>query len=268
MTFLKHLYTKIKNDDVTAISAQISYYLILSSFPFMIFIVTLIGYANISIEEMINDLSGVIPVETVTIIEEILNEVSEGRNQTLLSFGMLATLWAASRGINAVIKGLNKAYGLEENRPFWKIRGLSFLATLVVGIVVIVSILLLVLGGWVGEQLFLLLNSPKGFHQLWNFLQYGIPLLVMVIVFTSLYWFAPNRKISVKEALPGAVFTSIGWITTSLLFSIYVSRFGEYTKTYGSLGGVIVLLIWLYISSMIILIGGEINATLSSRRGK
>ncbi|WP_438350470.1 YihY/virulence factor BrkB family protein [Paenibacillus sp. FA6] len=266
--FLKQLYSKIKENDVQSVSAQLTFYLILSFFPFMIFIMTLVGYANISVEDRINDLREIMPAEAITIIEEILKEVSVGRSQSLLSFGMLATLWAASRGINGIIKALNKAYDIEENRALWKVKGISFLATLVIGIVVLLSILLLVFGSWVGDQLFLLFHLPEGLHQLWNLLQYMVPLLVMVIVFTLVYWIAPNRKMSYKEALPGAIFTTFGWIATSMLFSIYVSRFGEFTKTYGSLGGVIVLLIWLYISSMIILIGGVMNATLAFRRGK
>jgi membrane protein len=266
--FLRQLFKKIKGDEVQAVSAQLSYYFILSLFPFLIFIMTLVGYANISIEDNIRELGRIMPAETVTFIEGIVKEVSEVRNQALLSFGMLATLWIASKGVNATLKGLNKAYDIEESRAFWKIRGISFLATLVIGLVILLSTLLLVLGSWLKDQVFLLFNFPDIIYQLWNLIQYAVPLFIMIIVFTVLYWIAPNRKMSYKEALPGAIFTTIGWITTSVLFSIYVSRFGEFTKTYGSLGGVMILLIWLYISSMIILVGGEINATLVYRRGK
>lgn len=264
--FFKQLYKKIRDDDVQAISAQLTYYLILSFFPFLIFIMTLVGYADISMEERVSSLGDIVPAEAVSIVEEILKEVSQGRSQTLLSFGMLATLWAASRGINAIMKGLNKAYDINENRPFWKVRGISFLATLVLGIVILLSILLLVFGGWVGDQLFIILSYPSGFREVWELLQYAVPLLVMTAVFTLLYLIAPNRRMTLKEALPGAIFATVGWITTSVMFSTYVSRFGDFTRTYGSLGGMMVLLIWLYISSIIILIGGEINATLVYRR--
>ncbi|MGF7047796.1 membrane protein [Paenibacillus sp. DS2015] len=264
--FFKQLYKKIKDDDVQAISAQLTYYLILSAFPFLIFIMTLIGYANISIEDKVSTLEDIVPAEAISIIEEILKEVAQGRSQTMLSFGMLATLWAASRGINAIIKGLNKAYDIDENRSFWKIRGISILATLVLSIVILLSGLLLVFGGWVGDQLFILLSYPSGFREVWGLLQYVVPLLVMTSVFTLLYYIAPSRKMTFKEVIPGAIFATIGWITTSVLFSTYVNRFGDFTRTYGSLGGVMILLIWLYISSIIILIGGEINATLVSRR--
>ncbi|MBW4082590.1 YihY/virulence factor BrkB family protein [Paenibacillus sp. S150] len=264
-SFSKQLFQKIKLDDVQGISAQLTYYLILSLFPFLIFIMTLIGYAHISVEDKIRDLEQIMPAEAISIIEEILKDVSDGRSQALLSFGMLATLWAASKGINAIIKGLNRAYDIEENRVFWKIRGIAFLATLFIGFVVLLSILLLVLGTWLKTQVFLLVDLPYGFQKIWDLLQYAIPLFVLFIVFTLLYWIAPSRRLTLKEVMPGAMFATIGWIITSVLFSVYVNQFSNFTETYGSLGGVTVLLIWLYISSIIILAGGEINAILMKR---
>lgn len=262
----RQLLRKIKNDDVQGLSAQLTFYLILSLFPFLIFIMTLVGYANITMSDKIKYLEEIMPAEAVAIVEEIIQEVSEGRSQALLSFGMLATLWTASRGINAVIKGLNRAYDIEENRVFWRLRGLSLLATLAVGLVILLSTLLLVFGSWLKKQVFLLTDLPYIFYQLWNLLQYAVPLLVMFIVFTLLYWIAPNRRIPYKTVLPGAAFTTISWITASVLFSVYVSRFSDFTKTYGSLGGVTVLLLWLYISSIIVLVGGEINARLAEQK--
>ncbi len=264
-SFSKQLYQKIKLDDVQGISAQLTYYLILSLFPFLIFIMTLIGYAHISVEDKIRDLEQIMPAEAISIIEEILKDVAEGRSQALLSFGMLATLWAASKGINAIIKGLNRAYDIEESRVFWKIRGIAFLATLFIGLVVLLSILLLVLGTWLKTQVFLLLDLPYGFQKIWDLLQYAVPLFVMFLVFTLLYWIAPSRRLTLKEVMPGAMFATLGWIITSILFSVYVNQFSNFTETYGSLGGVMVLLIWLYISSIIILAGGEINAILMKR---
>ncbi|MFD2876970.1 YihY/virulence factor BrkB family protein [Paenibacillus rhizoplanae] len=123
--FMKQLWTKINADDVQGLGAQLTYYLILSLFPFLIFIMTLIGYANISLEDKIHQLEQVMPAEAISIIEEILQDVSAGRSQALLSFGMLATLWAASKGVNAIIKGLNRAYDIDESRAFWKKYGAS-----------------------------------------------------------------------------------------------------------------------------------------------
>jgi len=123
---------------------------------------------------------------------------------------------------------------------------------------------LIVFGRWIGDQLNRLLDDPPGFESVWGPLQYVTPLVILIAVFTALYWIAPNRQIKIREAFPGAVFATIGWLLTSLAFSFYVNNFGNFTKTYGSLGGIIILLTWLYFSSIIIMVGGEVNATLKA----
>jgi len=261
------LFVRIRDDEVSGIGAQLAYYLLLSFFPFLIFIVTLVGYVDLSIEEMMRLAREMVPGAAMDTVEGILSEVTQGSG-ALLSIGMIATLWTASRGINAVIKGLNKAYDVEENRKFWQIRLVSLLSTLVLGVVLLVSVLLLVFGRWIGGQLNQLLNNPPGFERVWGLLQYSIPLVVLIAVFTALYWIAPNRQIKLREAIPGAVFATLGWVVTSLAFSFYVNNFGNFTKTYGSLGGIIILLTWLYLSSIIIMVGGEVNATLKAGKSE
>jgi membrane protein len=182
---------------------------------------------------------------------------------------MLATVWAASNGVNAIIKGLNKAYDEEETRPFWKVRGFSVIATLILAVVILVSMLMLVFGRIIGEYLFKWLDYPNAFPWIWSVIKLAIPLVALFGVFLLLYRVLPNRRLSWKDAVPGSLFTTLGWIVSSLLFSVYVNQFGNYAKTYGSLGGIIVLLIWLYWSSIIVLLGGEINATIAfSKEGK
>lgn len=261
------LFIRIRDDEVSGIGAQLAYYLLLSFFPFLIFIVTIIGYVDLSIEQMLNLARQIVPGAAMDTVEGILSEVTQGSG-TLLSVGMIATLWTASRGINAVIKGLNKAYDVEENRKFWQIRLVSLLSTLVLGVVLLVSVLMLVFGRWIGDQLNRLLDYPPGFESVWGPLQYVTPLVVLIAVFTALYWIAPNRQIKIREAVPGAVFATVGWLVTSLAFSFYVNNFGNFTKTYGSLGGIIILLTWLYLSSIIIMVGGEINATLKAGKSE
>jgi membrane protein len=182
---------------------------------------------------------------------------------------MLATIWAASNGVNAIIKGLNKAYDEEETRPFWIVRGISVISTLVLAVVILISMLTLVFGRIIGEYLFEWLNYPVAFPRIWSVLKLAIPLVAIFGVFMLMYQVTPNRRLTWRDVLPGSVFTTVGWIVSSLLFSFYVNHFGNYAKTYGSLGGIIVLLIWLYWSSIIVLLGGEINATYAfGREGK
>ncbi|MBD2844654.1 YihY/virulence factor BrkB family protein [Paenibacillus sp. IB182496] len=267
--FVQELYSRFQDDEVPALGAQLTYYLILAFFPFLIFLVTVIGYTQVSEQEVIDAIASFMPADSATMVTTILDEVRENGSGTLLSVGMLATFWAASNGINAIIKGLNKAYDEEENRPFWKVRGISLLSTVVLALIIITSMLMLIFGQVIGEQVFRLLNYPSGFDPVWTIAQYIIPLLIMVGVFMLLYKITPNRFLTFRDVLPGSLFATLGWIVTSLAFSFYVSQFGNYSKTYGSIGGIIVLLIWLYLSSIIILLGGEINAALAFiREGK
>ncbi|WP_138751287.1 YihY/virulence factor BrkB family protein [Paenibacillus sinopodophylli] len=266
--FIKCLYTRFREDDVPAIGAQLTYYLILAFFPFLIFTVSLLGFIELSGDSVIAELIRVLPSEASHTISSIIGEVVDNSSGTLLSFGMIATIWSASNGINAIVKGLNKAYDVEEQRPFWKVRGISVLATISLVIVIGLVMIMLVFGQAIGQYLFEWLSYPDGFHWIWNVLKYMIPIAAMACAFTLLYWIMPSRRMSWREVMPGALFATFGWIITSIGFQFYMNNFGNYTKTYGSLGGMIILLIWLYISSILIMLGGEINATLASARTK
>lgn len=266
--FFKNLYGRFRDDDVPALGAQLTYYLILSFFPFLIFVVSLMSFVHLSGDSVVAELIRLLPEQTGEAIEGILLEVTDNSRGTLLSIGMIATLWSASNGVNAVIKGVNKAYDVEEDRPFWKVRAISLAATVVLALTIMLAIVLLIFGEVIGEFLFDWLNSPIGFGLIWGTLKYVVPISFMIVVFSLLYWIVPNRNIRFKTAVPGALFATFGWIATSLLFQFYINNFGNYSKTYGSIGGIIVLLIWLYISSNIIILGGEVNATLTGGRAR
>jgi membrane protein len=264
--FAKCLYSRFRDDDVPALGAQLTYYLILSFFPFLIFMVSLLGFIELSGDSVVAELIRLLPTEASETISGILKEVVDNSTGTLLSFGMIATIWSASNGINAIVKGLNKAYDVKEKRPFWKVRGISLLATVFLVIVIMLVMVMLIFGKAIGEYLFQWMNYPDGFQLIWGILKYVIPIAAMAAAFSLLYWIVPSRRLKFKEVLPGAVFATFGWIITSLAFQFYMNNFGNYTKTYGSLGGMIILLIWLYISSILIILGGEINATLASAK--
>jgi membrane protein len=263
---IRNFYLRFQEHEIPALGAQLTYYLLLAFFPFLIFILTLLSYTTITSEQVLYDLSRWIPADALKVVREVVRQTLNSSRQTLLSLGALFSLWASSNGINAVIHGINKAYDEKETRPFWKVRGISIGFTLGLAVVIILALVLLVLGRQLGLALSAYLNDRSLYMTSWQLYRFAIPLLVMLVVFSFFYRYAPNKKISFREAIPGALFSSLGWLTTSSIFSFYVNRFDTYTRTYGSLGGIIVLLLWLYISSMVILIGGEINATLSGRR--
>lgn len=266
--FIETMVCRYEDDDVSAMGAQLTYYLLLSFFPFLIFVITFIGYANITAEDMLETLNRLLPDVSNQTIHDVVLSLEKTRNGSLLSIGIIATVWTASRGVDAIMKALNKAYEVEEKRAYWKVKAISIIFTLVLFVVIIFSFVMLVFGEILGQKIFAVLDVPYYFETVWSIVKFIIPLVTMTLVYIALYIFIPNQKLKFTEALPGALFTTFGWIATSMLFSFYVNNYGNYTKTYGSIGGIIVLLTWLYISSIIIILGGEINATLYfDRRG-
>lgn len=263
---IKDVYLRCINDEVPALGAQMTYYLILAFFPFVIFLITLTTYTPLSREDVIADLISVIPQSSVGLVQGILDEILKDSNTTLLSFGMIGTLWAASNGMMAIIRTLNKAYEEKEHRSYWKVRGISVLYTIGLSIVIWFAFVLIVFGTRLGELLLELVRLPDSFEQVWSAVKYGLSLTMMCMVFVLLYRFAPSRKLRFSSVLPGALLATVGWVSTSLLFTFYVNTFASYSRIYGSLGGIIALLVWLYLSSVIILLGGELNASLTFRR--
>ncbi|QHT63811.1 YihY/virulence factor BrkB family protein [Paenibacillus lycopersici] len=269
LSFSKHLYCRFQDDDVQAMGAQLTYYLILSFFPFLIFIIALLSFADLTVKDVIDRIAPVMPQVSAQTIGDAFAEIQKARSGPLLSFGLLVTIWSASSGVGAVIKALNKAYDIEETRPFWKVKAYALLFTVVLALVIVFCLVMLIFGRVIGDMLYRYARLPGNFAAFWQFAQFALPIAVMAIVFAALYLYAPNLRLRFREVLPGALFATFGWIATSLAFSFYVNNFGNYSKTYGSIGGIIVLLTWLYLSSIVIVLGGEINAVLHfDRNGK
>ncbi len=264
--FLTSLIRRIKEDNVTAMGAQLSYYLILSIFPFLIFFLNLLSYTPIARNDVLHSLIVLLPSDTQRFISELLAETISKSSDTLLSLGAITGIWAASKGSMSLIKSLNKAYDVDEKRSYLELRAIAILFTLALLVLLLIVLSTLVFGEILGTRLFDYLGMTQNFMQIWQYLRIMISLGSMILIFSLLYKFSPSlrnsSKIGFKHTLPGAVFTSVGWIFISGLFSYYVNNFANYGKTYGSLGGIIVLLIWLYISSIIIITGGEVNATI------
>lgn len=262
LNIFRDLRFRFEDDDVPALAAQLSYYLILSFFPFLIFLVTLVSYTPITNEEALSNLSKILPKAAYSIINDFINQIVASNRGTLISIGMLTTIWASSNGMNAVIRAINKAYDQKETRAFWKVRSISIAATIALAFTIIFSFILLVMGNALGEELFQYLGYPDFFIIIWTIFRLLIPVINMLLVFSIIYCFTPNRRLRLKEVFPGSVFTTAGWFLTSGIFSFYFNKFGNFSSTYGSIAGIFVLMIWLYWISIIVLLGGEINASL------
>ncbi|WP_316570392.1 YihY/virulence factor BrkB family protein [Neobacillus sp. YIM B06451] len=256
----KQLWHRIQEDDLPGLAAQLAYYFLLSMFPMLIFLLTLLPYLPIPHHDILGAISQYAPEEAMVLIEKNLDSVMANRSGGLLSIGIIGTIWSASNGINALVRAFNKAYNVKESRPFIVARGMAIVLTFGIITVFIVALALPVFGKAIGLFLFSQLGLSEQFLAIWAALRWIVSALILFGIFTVLYWVAPNVKMRCRSAVPGAIFATVGWTVVSLLFSFYVNNFGNYTATYGSIGAIIILMIWLYLTGFIILLGGEINA--------
>ncbi|MEY8188316.1 YihY/virulence factor BrkB family protein [Peribacillus simplex] len=260
--FSKKLIKEIKEDRITGLAAEQAYYYLLALFPLLILLLSILPYLNIDIQTALDTLKTFMPAETMEVVEKnIINILSE-RNGGLLTFGFLGTIWSASNGMNAFIHSMNIAYDVEETRNFIKARIISIVLTLGLVVAFIVMLGLPVFGKVIIDLLQQVIPIPEETQILFSLLRWVIAVVVISLVLAFLYRFAPNKSFPIKHVIPGAVTATVLWLGISLGFSFYVSNFSNYSSTYGSLGGVIILMLWLYLSGLIFVIGGEINAIL------
>lgn len=260
---LIHLIVKIKNDDVFAISSQLAYYLMLSFFPFMLFLITLIGFSKLSSAEVLNGLTGLLPQSIVELTKLTVMEIFDNQYTGLLGISILLMIWTSSSAFRAVIKGVNKAYNFKENRSFIKRSIISMLGILALAIIIILSLSMLVFGNVISEYIKNVIPFYKPFLFIWNMFRYAFIFIVMIFIFAGIYCMAPAKKLKLKEVISGAIFSTIGWILVSFGFSFYIDNFNNYSRFYGSLGAVFILMTWLFLISMIFILGVEINCVLS-----
>lgn len=264
---LSQLWKRVMEAELFGLAAQLAYFFLLSLFPLLIFLVTLLPYLPLTQEDILGVVRDFAPEQTYNLIESNLNEISS-KNVKLLSFGIIATIWTASNGINAIVRALNKAYEVKESRPFLIARGMAVLFTFGMVFVFVIALLLPVFGKIIGVYLFSKFGLSDEFMAGWDTLRWLVSSIILFMVFTGLYWIAPNIKLKCVSAVPGAIFATVGWELSSLAFSYYVENFGNFSATYGSIGAIIVLLLWFYLTGIIIIIGGEINAAYSKFKDK
>ena len=261
--FIKHLLFRLMEDDTAGLSAQCSYFLFLSLFPFVIFLFSLLSFTNIPQTQLMNLVFSYFPTDVAIVTRTIIENILSTRNVTLLTVGALMTVWSSSSGINAVRKGLYKAYRKVETRPIWQVILVNLVSTVGLALILFVTIVFLVSGEVLGNQVFKILSISNTFEVVWNLIRLLVPLITMASVFSVLYVLIPFRKVRFNEVFPGVIFTMVAWLTISLLFSYFVNNFTNYANIYGSISGIIILLIWLNLSCLFLLLGGEINAAVA-----
>ncbi|MGL4736726.1 MAG: YihY/virulence factor BrkB family protein [Cellulosilyticaceae bacterium] len=255
------LKKRFLSHEIGARSAQMTYYWLLAFFPFLIMIVTILSYTSFGEVDFIDYVNDFIPTSIMPFIENTLNQLIQYRSPTLLSFGALASVWSASAAVNAMIRGIHKAYNAIDNRPFWIRKLLSMFYTILLAALIAVMIVLLVFGNKIGEHILsLFISNHTIYRPIWDFFRYTTPVVGLLMGFYLIYKFIPRKHLRHKNIWPGALFATFGWYGFSMLFAVYIEYFSKYNQMYGSLGGVFILLIWLYMSGMVLLLGAEINA--------
>ncbi len=266
----KRVWQEMSNDDIPAYAAQLAYYFLFSLFPFFIFLAALLAYIPIPdlIGQIMTMLGEFLPASVLDMVSGTVLELVTDQKSGLLSFGILLALWAASGAITAITISLNRAYGVREGRPFWKVRLIALGLTVALAALVLVSMALLIFGPELGHWIAAKVGLGSAFDYAWNIARWPITVFLLIFAAALVYYFAPDVEQEWKWVTPGSAFAILSWLLVSFLFGYYVDNFGAYNKTYGSLGAVIGLLTWMYLSGFFLLVGGEINAEIEHAASK
>ncbi len=258
----KRTFRQIQEDNVAGLSAQLAYYFFLAIFPGLIFLIALATYFPLGdmTSQVSEWLQPVLPPSALDIITEQMSRLGGRQNTGLLSMGLLGAIWAASAALAATIDALNRAYDIEESRPIWKTRGIAIILTIGLALFVLVSFTLVVAGpqlaSWIADQF----GLGAVFKWAWWILQWPLVFVLVATGISLVYYLSPDADQDWIWITPGSLVATVLWLLGSLAFRFYVTNFGSYEETYGTVGAVILLLLWFYLSGFVLLVGAEINA--------
>jgi membrane protein len=263
---------RIKDHEIFARAAQLSYYFLLALFPLLLVLINVLGYmaqeGTLFREKLLLYLAAIMPRSAIALVRTTLDEISNASGGGKLSFGLLVALWAASNGMGAISSTLNTSHNVKERRPWWKVRLICVCLTVALAILILAALAIVLYGGTIGEALAARYGFGDFFTTVWTIVQWPIALVFVLTTFNLIYNFAPNLPGARSWITPGA-FVGVGlWLLVSFAFRVYLSFFDSYSVTYGSLGAVIVLMLWFYLTGVAILIGGEVNSEVSRKKAQ
>ncbi|MFL6058542.1 MAG: YihY/virulence factor BrkB family protein [Rubrobacteraceae bacterium] len=265
--FLKLTYKEVSEDHVMAFAGNLTYKGLFAIFPFFTFLLSLLGIFNADnlVNTMVNRLSGVVPESATAFIKHQLLGITQSQAESAFTFGAIVSialaLWGVSGAFRSVMEAMNVMYEVDEDRPFWKVYGLSIFMSLAVVVLLLGSLVLVVFGEPIGVAVADLVGLGSVFATVWSIAQWPVVACVVLFAFALIYYFAPAAEQRFRWISPGSIIAFVFWLIFSLLFSLYASTFGgsSYNETYGSLAGVIVLMLYVYYSALIMLVGAEMN---------
>jgi membrane protein len=268
-TLLKHVWTSSYEDGVYNRAAELAYFFFLSLFPGIIFVTTLLGFvfrSNVQLTGLLlHYLSATLPGSAFQLIRTVISEITRSSGSGKLTFGILAALWTANSGMNALEDALNAVYKVRESRPLWKTYGIALILTVLASLLIIAALTVFLYGGSLVQIASNAVGLKPVFYWSWKIAQWPIALFSVSLVASMVYYAAPNVKQRRWQWLsPGALFATLGWVAASGLLRLYFHLFTNYAKTYGSLGAVMVLLTWLYVTGTMLLLGAEVNMVIET----
>jgi membrane protein len=270
--FLKTLAKRISDNAATDRAGTLAYYFVFALFPFLFTMVTLAAYLPVqnALQELLGRIDPLMPEEAMGIIRTQLDSLTTQQRPRLLTFALLLALWSASRGVDALRTALNLSYDVKESRPWWKVQLLAVTVTIATSVLMLLSVVVLALGSSAALWLAGKLGIDQFWVLLWGWLRWPITAGGVMLVLALLYYFLPDVKQEWRFITPGSIVGTLLWLLMTWGFSVYAENFGSYDKTYGAIGGMIVLMTWFYISGFVFILGGEVNALLehASAEGK
>jgi len=263
--FTIRLARAAQENELLSLAAELSYKLIFALFPFLLFVISLVGLLHIRAEELLHRLTLILPNGVMDVLSTALSEARGGKNATgVLSASLFVSIFSASSGFNAVIRGINKAYRVQETRKFWHVRLVALLMVLVFALSIAASMLLLIFG----DGLYAFLTDAFGesavLRIVFGTAGYLVMMLVLLFAVILIYKFSGARKVTVYDVFPGAFTTLLVWVAASKGFNVYVNHFSGHSRVYGSIAGVFLLMLWLNLIAAALLLGGEVNALLKN----
>jgi membrane protein len=249
-------------DNCLGMAAQLAYYFFFALFPTLLVLVALASYFPVTtlIDDLFRTLGGIAPPEVLQIITDQIKKIGEGEDGGLLTVGMLVALWSASAAMTAIVDTLNAAYDITEGRPWWKVRLTAIALTIAVAVFILVSFALVLVGPTLATHLAERFYLGDAFEWTWKILQWPVVFALASAGIAMIYYFAPDAEQDWVWLTPGSVVATMLWLVASLVFKYYVANFGNYNETYGAIGAVMILMLWFYISGLVILFGAEMNA--------